>query len=87
MKVFSKVIQILIIVLIIGWLALVVIDFLAVKDNKDPKFCLSIKDIEYADNKTTNVCTGLGYKVYKYYENDKLTATEFGPFFIKDRNA
>ncbi len=83
----KRILSILFVIILLGWLALVVTDFLRVRDNKEPKFCLSNKTVEHADNSKTEICTGLGYKVQKYYENGEHTATEIGPFFIKDKKA
>ncbi len=33
----------------------------------------------------TSVCTGLGYKVYRYHR--EFNAIEFGPFFIEERQS
>ena len=82
-----KIIQIVLIVIILGWLGLVIYDFLNVRSDKDPKFCIKNTTVNYDEGKKTEICTALGYKVLKYYEDDQLTATEFGPFFIKDKNA
>lgn len=82
----KKIIGIIFTLAVIAWLGLVIMDFFAVKDNKEPRFCLKNTTQNYGTKKT-QTCIGLGYKVNKYYENDQLTATEFGPFFIKDKNA
>ena len=87
MKKIIKIIEILVLILLIGWLAIFLFDFFNVKNEENPQFCIKKDTKVYEDNKKTEICTGLGYKVYKYYENDELTATEFGPFFIEDKNA
>ena len=83
----KKIISVIIVVLIVLWAGLFVSEYLAVSKHKDPRFCLSHKTVEYENNKKTESCTGLGYKYYKYYENDQLKEIDFGPFFKKDKNA
>lgn len=42
-----------------------------------------LSDNERDELSYTLVCTGLGYKVYRYHR--EFSAIEFGPFFIKER--
>ena len=58
-------------------------DYFRVRQNKDPMFCISETINEYADG-STYVCSGLGYKMIRY-NRDCLSASEFGPFLIKER--
>lgn len=58
-------------------------DYFRVRNGNDPLFCLSNKKIEYKDG-TNYICNGLGYKMIRY-DRKCLAATEFGPFFIKER--
>ena len=66
---------------------MIVFDYLAVNHNKEPRFCISHKVVKHSNNRKVEICNGVAYKYQKYYENEKITATEFGPFFIKDRFA
>lgn len=71
-------------VLLLVWLLLVMLDFINIKSNKEPKYCwLNNKTTEYSDGTVTE-CSGLGYKVIKY-NRASYNAIEFGPFWIKDR--
>ena len=75
--------KILILVLITVWVVIVCIDYFRTKDEKAPKFCLYETTHNYQDG-ITYECVGFGYKVYKY-KRLSITATEFGPVFIKER--
>ncbi len=68
---------------IIGLAVIWIIEFIMVRTENDPWFCIEQKEYEYEDGKVTE-CIGLGYKVYNY-ERDSITAREFGPFFIEMR--
>ena len=83
----KKILLTLFIVVLVGWLSLILVDYFSIKQNKDPKFCLKTETVKHADNKKTEICTGLGYKVQYYYNDDQLVASEIGPLFIVDRYA
>lgn len=79
-----KIINIVLWLLLIVWMSLVLLDFVNIKNNKDPKYCWFNKRVtEYSDGSVTE-CSGIGYKVIKY-ERSSYNAIEFGPFWIKDR--
>ena len=75
--------KILVLVAIVVWVIIVCYDFFQVKNQKDPKFCI-YETVHKYDDGSTYECVGLGYKVYKY-RRTALTATEFGPIFIGER--
>ena len=83
----KKILLTLFIVVLVGWLSLLLVDYLNVKQNKDPKFCLKTETIEHSEHRKTKICIGIGYKVQHYYNDEQLTAAEIGPFFIADRYA
>ena len=83
----KKIICTILVIAMIAWVSLVLIDFLRVKENKEPKFCIKTETVKHSNSQKTEICTGLGYKVQNYYDDGKHTATEFGPFFIADRYA
>lgn len=58
-----------------------IVDFINVKNNREPAFCIKEKVHKYKDGTTTE-CIGLGYKVYTNKRNDNKTS-QFAPFFIK----
>lgn len=62
--------------------AIWIIDFVQVKREKEPIFCISEKVHEYEDG-TTNECVGLGYKVYTYNRKSLNIKSQFSPFFVK----
>lgn len=77
---------------VIFWLALAIlaliwiIDFINVNNEKEPVFCIKTEVHEYDDGQTVE-CTGLGYKIYNYNRASTGTGYEFGPFFIKMKDA
>lgn len=79
-----KILDIVLWVILIGWMAIVFTDYFKVTNEKDPIFCLKEETIQYEDG-TVESCTGLGYKVYEY-KRDSFNAIEFGPFWAKDRS-
>ena len=80
----KTIIKISVAILIIGWIIVLFTDFLRVRAEKEPLFCLSKKENKYDDG-TNTICTGIGYKVIKY-NRECLSASEFGPFFIKEKS-
>ncbi len=82
-----KILSTAFVILLVAWLSIILVDFLKVKEYKDPIFCIKKQTVKHTDNRKTEICTGLGYKVQNYYEDNKHVATEFGPFFIDDRYA
>ena len=75
--------KIMVLVLLTTWVIIVCYDFFRVKKEKNPRFCI-YETVHKYDDGTTYECVGLGYKVYKY-RRYALTATEFGPIFISER--
>ncbi|MDD4624663.1 MAG: hypothetical protein PHX40_04770 [Bacilli bacterium] len=75
---------------ILFWVAFVVVfsiwvvDFIKVKSNKDPIFCLK-KEVHKYDDGTVKECLGLGYRVYNYDRKSLPKGIDFAPFFIKMR--
>lgn len=57
------------------------IDFINVKNHREPAFCIKEKVHKYKDGTTTE-CIGLGYKVYTNKRKSNKTS-QFAPFFIK----
>lgn len=83
-SIISRIINIFIWIILIAWMAIVVTDYLQIKKDKEPRFCwFNNKTTEYSDGVVTE-CTGLGYKVINY-KRASMNATEFGPFWTKDR--
>ena len=79
-----KTLNIILWTVIIAWVALVVIDYFRVRDEKKPLFCWFNETTTTYENGTVDECIGLGYKVIKYNRED-FKAIEFGPFWIEDR--
>ena len=81
--IFSKIFNLLLTLIVFGWVAIAVIDYINVSQEKEPIFCLEKETITHEDG-TVDVCTGIGYKVYKY-NRASIQGTEFGPFWIEER--
>lgn len=75
--------KIMVLVAFVVWVCVVFVDYFKTRNDKMPVFCIKETTYNYDDGKTYE-CVGLGYKMYKY-ERDSITATEFGPIFIKQR--
>ena len=77
------VLKVLILIILFIWIVIVFSDYFRVRQGKEPMFCISNSVKDYTDG-STSICTGIGYKAIKY-ERACLNATEFGPFFISER--
>ena len=82
-KTILTILKILFLLAILIWIILVFVDYFQVKKGEKPTYCLKEQINEYADGSNT-ICVGLGYKTI-YYNRECLKATEFGPFFIQER--
>lgn len=67
--------------LIIGLFAIWTTDFIQVKREKEPIFCVKEVEHKYPDG-TTKECVGLGYKVYTYNRTSIKIKKQFSPFFV-----
>lgn len=63
-----------------------VVDYLNVRNNKEPNFCISKKTHTYDDG-VVEECVGLGYKVYDYKRTSMTNGIEFVPFFVSMRES
>ena len=82
----SRIINIIFWLILLAWMAIVLVDYFKVRDEKEPIFCWFNEQTHEYENGTVKECTGLGYKVINYNRED-FKAIEFGPFWIKDRTA
>ncbi len=80
-NIFKTVFNIIFWVALIGLAAIWLTEFILVRNEKEPMFCLEEKTHEFTDGTVTE-CIGLGYKVFDY-NRTSINATEFGPFFIE----
>ena len=80
----GDIIKIAVLAIIIIWIIIFFIDYFRARQSKTPIFCLHEETKEYDDG-TVYVCTGLGYKMYKYDRSSIDASIEFRPFFIKER--
>ena len=82
-RIIENIIKVLLILLIVGWVVIVFVDYFRNLDGKEPKFCLKEETKQYPDGEVY-ICTGLGYKAYKY-DRKSVGGTAFGPFFTKEK--
>ena len=83
-KVFIKVVNIVLWIVLFVWMGMCLYDFYTVKAEKKPVFCIKEETIQYEDG-TVISCLGPGYKVYRY-KRDSYKGIEFGPIWAKDRS-
>ena len=76
-------IKLMILIFFFCWLLMGFYDYFRVRRDLDPLFCLSEKTNDYLDG-SNYICTGMGYKMIRY-NRSCLSATEFGPFLLKER--
>ncbi len=81
---FQRILNIVLWIVVIAWMAVCVTDYIKVQIEKDPIFCIKKETIEYIDGNVYS-CLGAGYKIYDY-DRDTLKALEFGPFWLKEKN-
>ncbi len=82
----KKIFNILFTLAILGIAAVWIIDFILIKNDEDPMFCIEKNTHPYGDGTDVEECIGLGYKVYQY-SSPSHQGHEFGPFFIEMRTA
>lgn len=80
-----RILDLLLWVVLLGWMAICFYDYYNVSNEKEPKFCLKEETTQYYDG-TVDSCLGPGYKVY-YYNRESYQGYQFGPFWIKDKTA
>ncbi len=80
----TGIIKVLFLLVIVFWIVCFLIDYTRVRRMEDPMFCINKTTKEYSDGKVY-ICTGLGYKSYRYERTSINAKIEFGPFFIKER--
>ena len=79
----SRIFNIIITIIIFGWVGIAIIDYINVSQEKQPMFCIEQETKEYEDGQV-HICKGLGYKVYEY-DRDIIKGLEFGPFWIEEK--
>jgi len=82
-KILATMVKGFFVTLVIAWIIIVFMDYFKVRDGKNPQFCIK-EEIKRYDDGTVYSCLGIGYKVYRY-DRKSISASEFGPFFIKER--
>lgn len=75
--IFNFIFWAVIIVLLFTW----IMDYVHVRNNEKPSFCLKKITHKFDDGKVEE-CVGLGYKVYTYNRTSMTNGSEFVPFFI-----
>lgn len=84
-KIIVNIFKVMVILLVIAWIAIIFIDYFNVTNDKEPQFCIKEETKTYDDG-TVYSCTGLGYKLFRY-DRKSISAVEFGPFFIQERQS
>lgn len=84
-KVLVNILKMLIILLVIAWIGILFFDYFNTHQGKEPRFCIK-EETKVYDDGTVYICTGLGYKLFKY-DRKSISAFEFGPFFLQERNS
>ena len=80
----SRIFDIVLWVVLLGWIGICIFDFYNVSNDKEAKFCIKKETIKYDDGNISS-CTGLGYIAY-YYNRKSYSGKEFGPFWIKPKS-
>ncbi len=75
--IFNIIFWLVIAVLLFTWIS----DYLNVRNDKKPVFCISNKTHKFDDGKVKE-CVGLGYKIYTYDRSSMEKGSEFVPFFV-----
>lgn len=81
----KKVISIIVVVVLLGWFALVFTDYFKVTNDKEAQFCIKRETIKTGDDTEVKRCTGLGYVADRFYEKDQVAGYEFRPIFVKSK--
>lgn len=80
-SIFRNVWNIVFWLLIIALFAVWTTDFVRVKKDQEPIFCIKEIEHKYSDG-SINECVGLGYRVYNYNRKSSNAKSQFSPFFI-----
>lgn len=81
----KKILNVLFWVVFVVLLTIWIIDFVKIKSNNDPIFCLK-KEVHKFDDGTVDECLGLGYRIYNYKRSSLPKGVDFAPFFVGMRN-
>lgn len=77
---FQRILNIVLWIVVVAWMAVCITDYIRVQSKKDPVFCIKKETIEY-DTGNVYSCLGAGYRVYDYNRPD-YKGFIFGPFWI-----
>ena len=83
MQTISKIINIAICILVIGWFGIIAYDYYMVVNKEWPAFCFKEGKNVYEDI-DVEWCSGAGYKAYKVHRNGSLYEFRFGPFWMQE---
>lgn len=81
---FKKILNVVFWVVFVVLFSIWLIDFIKVKTNNEPIFCIK-KEVRKFDDGTVDECLGLGYRVYNYKRSSLPSGMDFAPFFMKMR--
>ena len=83
-SVFKKIFSILLWLILLGWMAVCLIDFYKTHQREKPMFTFKKETTKYEDGEV-DVYIGAGYKIFNY-KRKCFDGIEFGPFWNKDRS-
>ena len=93
----KKILNVTFWVLFVILLAIWIIDFVKLKNEKEPIFCIKKEVHKYDDGTVDELgrptgnklevdeCLGLGYRIFNYNRSSLPKGRDFAPFFIKMR--
>ena len=84
-RIVENITKVLLIMLFVGWVTIIFVDYFRNVDEKDPIFCIKEITKKYSDGEVY-ICTGLGYKAFRY-ERKSINGAAFGPFFTKEKTS
>ncbi len=77
-----RIFNIILWLVLFGWMAICIIDYFNVANENEPQFCIKNETKNYEDG-TVYICRGAGYVAYRY-ESKSSVKYKFGPFWTKD---
>lgn len=80
-----RIFNIILWLILFGWMAVCIIDYFNVVNENEPQFCIEKETITYDDG-NVYVCKGPGYVAY-HYDRRSYSGYEFGPFWTKEKSS
>jgi hypothetical protein len=77
-----RIFNIILWLVLFGWMAICIIDYFNVANENEPQFCIK-NETKNLEDGTVYICRGAGYVAYRY-ESKSSVKYKFGPFWTKD---